>query len=107
METTCQECGMLIEANEYHPYAACLMFKACQDGEVVRENLKAVRCQPPVNIDTMVDRFLQWELPKDFAPDAGISFKTLPHPHEWPTGTNLFDAIQAEEMIKHMLGDQA
>jgi hypothetical protein len=26
-------------------------------------------------IDQMVDRFLSWKLPKDFSPDAGISFK--------------------------------
>lgn len=38
----CMECGMSTEANEYHPYAACLMFKGCHDGEVVRANLDAV-----------------------------------------------------------------
>jgi len=27
------------DLNEYHPYAACLMFKACHDREVVRHNL--------------------------------------------------------------------
>ncbi|MFW6145432.1 MAG: YopX family protein [bacterium] len=30
MKKRCQECGMPIGANEYHPYAACLMFKGCQ-----------------------------------------------------------------------------
>jgi len=38
----CMECGMPTEANEYHPYAACLMFKGCHDGAVVRANLDAV-----------------------------------------------------------------
>jgi hypothetical protein len=38
----CKECGMLVEPGEYHPYAACLMFKACGDGSVVRANLVAV-----------------------------------------------------------------
>jgi hypothetical protein len=33
---------MLVEPGEYHPYAACLMFKACGDGSVVRANLDAV-----------------------------------------------------------------
>jgi len=42
-ENICQECGMLVEDNEYHPYAACLMFKGCHMGEVVRVNLAAVR----------------------------------------------------------------
>ncbi|OYD50667.1 hypothetical protein CBY09_07995 [Acidovorax kalamii] len=32
---------------EYHPYAACLMFKACHDSETVRANLEAVRGTPP------------------------------------------------------------
>lgn len=39
----CKQCGMLVEpANAYHPYAACLMFKACRDGNVVQANLDAV-----------------------------------------------------------------
>lgn len=57
----------------------------------------------------MVDRFLGWRLPADFNPDAGISFKAefnehTDHPmrHE-PTGTNLFSATQAEQMVRHML----
>jgi len=39
----CADCGMIVKENEYHPYAACLMFKGCKDGKVVRANLKAVR----------------------------------------------------------------
>lgn len=36
-------------------------------------------------IDKMVDRFLCWKLPKDFAPDAGISFKpTKPDSYDGP-----------------------
>ena len=38
----CKECGMPVEAGEYHPYAACLMFKACHDSSVVQANLDAV-----------------------------------------------------------------
>ena len=67
-------------------------------------------------INAMVSRFLKWKLPPDFAPDAGISFKAEynvewnakhgrpPDRHE-PVGTNLFTAIQAEAMIRHMLGE--
>jgi hypothetical protein len=33
--------------DEYHPYAACLMFKACHNSETVRANLEAVRATPP------------------------------------------------------------
>lgn len=65
-------------------------------------------------IDQMVDRFLCWKLPKDFGPDAGISFKpTKPYEGDdlgnswWPIGTNLFTAEQAREMIVHMLTPNA
>ena len=40
--TVCGDCGMVCEPGEYHPYAACLMFKACWNGRVVRANLQAV-----------------------------------------------------------------
>ena len=60
-------------------------------------------------IKYMVNRFLSWRLPDNFAPDAGISFKPVfnehtshPMKHE-PTGTNLFDATQAEEMIRYLI----
>ena len=39
----CAECGMPCDLNEYHPYAACLMFKACKNSYTVRENLQAIR----------------------------------------------------------------
>jgi hypothetical protein len=60
-------------------------------------------------IKHMVNRFLGWKLPANFNPDAGISFKATfnentEHPlkHE-PTGTNLFDATQAEVMVRYMI----
>jgi hypothetical protein len=54
------------------------------------------------DIKTLVDRFLTWKLPDTFAPDAGISFKA-PDERWWPTGTNLFMATEAEEMLRHVL----
>ena len=54
----------------------------------------------------MLDRFLGWGLPRDFNPDAGISYippKHPPHVGWMPTGTNLFDAQQAEAMIRYMV----
>lgn len=58
----------------------------------------------------MVDRFLGWKLPKDFGPDAGISFNpTKPYEGDefgnswWPVGTNLLTADQALAMFKHCL----
>lgn len=56
-----------------------------------------------VDINAMVDRFLGWHLPVDFSPDCGISFTPLGHPNGHPTGTNLFSAAQAREMIEHLL----
>lgn len=38
----CACCGMLCSPLEFHPYAACLMFKACKNGETVRANLAFV-----------------------------------------------------------------
>ena len=54
-------------------------------------------------IDQMVDRFLGWRLPYDFAPDGGISFTLISqdHPEWWPTGTCLFTAVQAKAMFEH------
>lgn len=54
-------------------------------------------------IKHMRDRFLGWKLPEDFKPDAGIRY-TPPHGC-WstpPSGTNLFDAAQAEAMVRYM-----
>lgn len=62
-------------------------------------------------IKHMVDRFLMWKLPESFRPDGGISFEPyravfVPHPQKnEPIGTNLFDATQADAMVRHMLED--
>jgi len=41
----CAECGMTTGLQEYHPFAACLMFKACHNAITVRDNLAAVRSE--------------------------------------------------------------
>ena len=41
--SACAECGMIVEAGEYHPFAACLMFKAAPSSAIVRGNIFAVR----------------------------------------------------------------
>lgn len=63
------------------------------------------------DIKQMVDRFLSWKLPANFNPDGGILFdpdgakKLDPRNLRYePSGTNLLDAYQAEEMVRHMLG---
>lgn len=63
-------------------------------------------------IKHMVDRFLGWKLPDSFNPDGGISFKKT-HGEQGPfgaqkyepIGTNLFDAGQADEMVRYMVED--
>lgn len=64
-------------------------------------------------IKHMVDRFLSWKLPADFAPDGGIAFDPIIHlgtehqSRREPVGTNLFTATQAEEMVRHMVAEMA
>lgn len=58
-------------------------------------------------IKHMVDRFLMWRLPKPWNPDNGVSYKRpsyahAPADHDWPVGTNLFDATQTNAMVRHM-----
>lgn len=58
-------------------------------------------------IDKMVNAFLGWQLPKDFAPDCHVSFdreKAQTSPHSWPVGTNIFTAEQARQMFEHAVG---
>ncbi len=62
----------------------------------------------PVVTDNMVSRFLCWPLPRDFYPDCGISFDGRKDDEwnknkTWPTGTNLLTAIQARQMLAHVL----
>ena len=60
-------------------------------------------------IKYMANRFLGWPVPKDFNPDAYISFQPSEHQksggHSWPVGTNLLDATQAEAMVRYLVAD--
>jgi hypothetical protein len=62
-----------------------------------------------VQIKHMVQRFLGWKLPEQFKPDNGISFDPIMNKgHSFeskrePSGTNLFDASQAEAMIRYLI----
>ena len=58
----------------------------------------------PAVTDAMVSRFLSWQLPQDFAPDAGVSFNPR-NGQLMPTGTNLLHAGQARAMLEHVMGD--
>lgn len=40
----CAECGMALRpADEFHPYAACLMYRGCHNSKIVRDNLSILR----------------------------------------------------------------
>ena len=68
----------------------------------MKVDAKAVAARYDAALNAMVDKFLCWKFPKDFAPDAGISFKPCgPHdsPH-WPIGTNILTAEQAKQMFR-------
>lgn len=65
-------------------------------------------------IKHMVNRFLGWKLPEAFHPDNGISFEPefnkeymaaqgKPPMRRDPSGTNLFDATQADAMVRYMI----
>ena len=41
-EANCHQCGMVCQPNEYHPYAACILYGAIHDGDAVRANLNAI-----------------------------------------------------------------
>lgn len=89
--------------------AACRFYDVLVKVEAtLREGLtpESASTAPSVVTDAMVDRFLSWKLPEDFAPDCGISFKPPPTAHPvgyWPVGTNLLTADQARAMLEHVL----
>ena len=56
-------------------------------------------------INQMVHRFLCWTLPEDFCPDGGITFDREGSLYNWPTGTNLLNALQARALMRHVLSD--
>lgn len=74
-----------------------------------RTNPQETTAMTDAQIKRMVERFLAWRLPADFAPDGGITFTPTfndhtehPQRHE-PTGTNLLTYTQADAMVRHML----
>ncbi len=51
-------------------------------------------------IDELVDRFLAWKLPESVRADDCACIQGYPH----RTGTTLLTAIEARQMIEHLLG---
>lgn len=85
--------------------AACNLANAL----CARSHAASISKLADVQVKHMVDRFLGWKLPENFNPDGGVSFtKTFnehtAHPMKYdPSGTNLFDATQADAMVRYML----
>ena len=73
--------------------------------------VQPVKQETVFDVDQMVNRFLGWKLPKDFAPDCGIEFHRIGKPNQphygrlayEPVGTNLFTADQAKAMFEYCL----
>lgn len=72
------------------------------------ESLGISYSAPAVDVTQMVNRFLGWKLPLDFAPDCGISIdEQIAGQNGWPSGTNLFNAEQAKEMFEYVTQGKA
>lgn len=69
----------------------------------LREKYAGSQASPVIPTQEMVERFLAWRLPEDFAPDNFISFMQV-NESQWPTGTNLLTSTQAHQMLEHVLG---
>ena len=59
------------------------------------------RPAPAIDIKAAAGKLMGWSLPKDFSPDNGIRF--TPPSFGWPTGTNLLNVQQAEQMLDYVL----
>ena len=63
-----------------------------------------------VLMNEMIDRFLSWPIPESFSPDHYISFdrnaaialRARTNGVSWPTGTNVFNAGEARQMLEHI-----
>jgi hypothetical protein len=55
-------------------------------------------------MDKLIDRFLAWPLPDSVCPDA-CTINKRAHGAPIPTGTNLLSAIEARQMLEHVLAD--
>lgn len=103
----CGFCGMPCTLNEYHPYAACLMFKACHNSETVRANLEAVRTQTITN-QAPSDAELRtlWASQDGFHPDPLIFARAVLA--KWsaqPTGAGVPQPVTRDDdaLIRQML----
>lgn len=99
-----EACTVRLNIGVQHFHIGPDYWETREEGEAMAQWLAAaLRKAMPVDIATMVNRFLGWPLPKNFSPDCHISFERPSNPLDWPVGTNLFTADQAKAMIEYML----
>lgn len=116
---------LLVELHDYADTSDAHLYGTLSTSLVrdyVAKLLEAFATSLPVarvpDVKSMVDRFLGWKLPNDFAPDGGVTFNrhynTLVNGKVtecertygdtwWPIGTNLLTAEQAEQMFSYVL----
>lgn len=71
IDSRCHDCGMPCSYGDYHPYAACLMFKDSHSSEIVRENLQAILEEGrATSTQTNRNKTANWQL-IDTAPKDG------------------------------------
>ena len=110
----CHGCGNIWRPADV-PTNGVLHIQTSGKNDNIRFSRNAIPAQPAPaqsvvpDVSAMVNRFLGWNLPKSFCPDAGITFKPdynentpWPMKHE-PTGTNLFNADEAKAMFEYCL----
>ena len=108
------QCEISLRENMEPPHSHTRCRLTLEEAKWIYELVKEAAPDEPRpaadQIKHMVDRFLGWKLPGNFNPDCGISFDksilnahtSYPSKYE-PVGTNLFDAEQADAMVRHMV----
>jgi hypothetical protein len=77
-ELTCNDCGMTVETGEYHPFAACLMYKGCYNKDTVIANLNAITLTHiPISKAVWVVNSLPSSIINGVAPSDAVSRNEL------------------------------
>lgn len=76
--------------------------RADQAGEPISANQAGMALAQlgRTRLDAMADRFLSWPLPASVCADGCTTNRDYPHPR---SGTNLLTAVEARQMLEHVL----
>lgn len=73
MTDYCQECGMLVSVTEYHPYAACVLFKHLHQGDKVRELIRSIQVDSSTRLQRAEELLKRWaDSVHGYGPDAEL-----------------------------------